>query len=126
MSAQWMTTRDRVAEKLRPWEWIKKLPRLGEGDALVIARTAGFGEEADDFESDLYGLIVEVDAAIGDLEAARDGGDREEIDDARETRDGAVEEFLAEIRKRLLPDVVAAEEAETERIRAEPLPGLRQ
>jgi hypothetical protein len=81
MSAQWMTNRDKIAEKLRPAKWNQQLPRLAdEGDALVIAKTAGFGEEAEDDESQLYDLILNVDCAINDLEAERDGGDREQID----------------------------------------------
>jgi len=38
MSARWMTTRDRVAEKLRPGGWYTKLPTLAEGDAELIAQ----------------------------------------------------------------------------------------
>ena len=41
MSAPWMMTRVRVAEKLRPAGWNKKLPVMAEGDAGLIATAAG-------------------------------------------------------------------------------------
>jgi hypothetical protein len=139
MSAQWMTNRDEIAEKLRPADWNQKLPRVpDDGDALVIARTviagmaevnvarfaAGAAEEAEGPYAVLSDLILDVDEAIDLLDSARDSGDREEIHAARENLEGTTEEFLAEIRRRLLPDVVAAEEAEAEHWRAEPLTGL--
>jgi hypothetical protein len=52
---------------------------------------------------------------------------REELQDSRETRDGMIEEFITELRKRLLPEDVAAEEAQMERLYppvSDPLPGL--
>ena len=67
---------------------------------------------------------MDVDYGIGDLESARDGGGREEVHAAREARDDATGEFLAAICRRLLPDVVAAEEAHTERMASAPLTGL--
>jgi hypothetical protein len=104
MSKPWMMTRARVAEKLR-WFDENHLPRLDEGDALLIAKAAGYGDEVEG-DTDLGGLVEEADTAICDLEMAHDGGNRDEIRDA------------PEIRKRLLPEVVAAEEAEASRIAA--------
>jgi len=90
----------------------RKLPRLTEGDAKVIASAAGFGEDITDPGSEICGLITDVDSAISDLGDARDGGDRDYVTWARETRDDTVEAFLEVVRNRLMPDVVAAEEAE--------------
>ena len=120
MTARWMTDRQELAGKLRTINW-NKMPRLGEGDAEVIAVTAGLGLLYDEAGA----LVIDVDSTISDVDDGRDSGaSREEMESLREARDGAVEEFLSHVRAHLLPDVVAAEEAEAARIRREPLTGL--
>lgn len=124
MAAAWMTDRAQLTEKLRTIDW-RKLPRLAEGDAGVIAATAGLAEEAGDPDSELSGLVVAADAAINDVRDGKDcGADAEWMREYREIRDGAVEEFLSYVREALLPEVVAAEDAALEAELAKGLPGL--
>jgi hypothetical protein len=97
-----------------------KFPKLGEGDATAIVSATGI----DDLEDE----VIDTEAAITDhrINVDSDAG-REELQDSRETRDGMIEEFIAELRKRLLPEEVAAEEAQMGRLYppvSDPLPGL--
>jgi hypothetical protein len=97
-----------------------KYPKLGEGDATAIVSAAGI----DDLEDE----VIDIEAAITDHRINVDSGaGREELQDSRETCDGMIEEFITALRKRLLPEDVAAEEAQMERLYppvSDPLPGL--
>jgi hypothetical protein len=118
-AARWMTDKAALIQKLRPPLHWRTLPRLGEGDAGAVAATAGLAED------DLIDALADaVEDALGDLESARDAEDREAARDAREALTDAVEEFLGEVRRRLLPEVAAAEDAEAEALRQLPLRGL--
>ena len=97
-----------------------KYPKLGEGDAEAIIKAA----DIDDLEDE----VIDTEAAIADHRINVDSSaGREELQDSRETRDGMIEEFITALRKRLLPEDVAAEEAQMERLYppvSDPLPGL--
>ena len=95
-----------------------KYPKLGEGDAETIVKAAGITNMEDE--------VIDTEEAITDHRINLDSGaGREDLQESRETRDGSIEEFIGELRKRLLPEAVAAEEAQMERLYpAGPLPGL--
>jgi hypothetical protein len=97
-----------------------KYPKLGGGDAEAIVKAADIDELEDE--------VIDTEAAITDHRINVDSSaGREELQDSRETRDGMIEEFITELRKRLLPEDVAAEEAQMERLYppvSDPLPGL--
>jgi hypothetical protein len=97
-----------------------KYPKLGEGDAEAIVKAAGI--------DDLEDQVIDIEAAISDhLSNLDSSAGREELQDSRETRDGTIEEFITALRKRLLPEAVAAEKAQMERLYlpvSDPLPGL--
>ena len=121
MAVHWTTDRQLLTEKLRTVNW-RKLPQVREDWPETIAETAGLDYSCG---SETWDLGTDAQAAIVDVADGRDSGaSREEMESLRETRDDALEEFLSHIRKYLLPDVVAAEDAEIARMCREPLTGL--
>ena len=99
-----------------------KYPKLKAGDALAIVAAAGL---ADDEE--LEDAAIEADDAIDTHQDNLDSGaSGEDLRDSRERRDGSIEGFIGELRKRLLPEAVAHEEAEMDRLYPDygALPGL--
>jgi hypothetical protein len=117
MTAAWMTGKARLAEKLRGkrYGWAR-MPSMGQGDAGMIAATAGISDD-----EKITGLVIAVDQAIAevDLYDPEDIRDPEEYRWARAARRYAIEEFLIEVRCRMLPELVAAEEEEDRREEAE-------
>jgi hypothetical protein len=110
---RWGTTRESVTEWVRPFSnWKLHPKKLAEGDGETICKTAGI-EDMDD-------EVTTLDSAICDHQDNIDGGaGREERAASREDLDGAIEEFIDGLRKRLVPETVAAEEAELDRMLAE-------
>jgi hypothetical protein len=97
-----------------------KCPKLGEGDATAIVSAAGITDMEDE--------VIDTEEAITDHRINLDSGaGREDLQESRETRDSSIEEFIGQLRKRLLPEAVAAEQAQMERLYppvSDPLPGL--
>jgi hypothetical protein len=62
--------------------------------------------------TDLGGDSYMLDDALGELDSARDGGDREQIGDAIDNAGFYLEDWYATLRKILHPEKVAAEQTE--------------
>ena len=102
----------------------RKYPKLAAGDAVAIAAAAGLSED-----EGLEDAAIAADDAVSTHQDNLDGGaSGEDRRESREWRDDCVAEFIGELRKRLLPEAVAAEEAELDRLYPrtdDPLPGLQ-
>lgn len=103
---------------------VVKYPKLAEGDAMAIVKAAGLVDD-----DAVEGAAIDADDAISNHRDNLDSdAGREELTDSRENRDDCIEEFISELREVLLPEAVAHEKAEIERLfprTDDPLPGLQ-
>jgi hypothetical protein len=100
----WMTNRDLLAARVRS---LREVPRLREGDAKVIAATAGTGPE-----SIWETLADDVEAALDDVRLGRrnreDAARREEYEDFLRAR---TEGFLEAIARWMHRDIAEGDYA---------------